>query len=422
MGWNSYDAYHQYITEDQFRQCVDSLALKLKPYGYEYAVIDFRWYIRDFNQGSRDVSRDSHIDRYGRAIPSPERYPSSANGQGFKAIADYVHSRGMKFGIHIMRGIPRTACEEDTPILGTGFTARDCAEPYDSCHNWNDDMWGVNHNEAGQAYYNSIFNLYAEWGVDYIKADDMMVPPYHKKEIEMMRKAIDQCGRPMVLSLSCGESQLSFAPHLVENANMFRISIDIWDKWSDVKRLIELAHYWSPFIGEGTWPDADMVPIGILKLNDDDFTGSPGRRTRLSEDEQYTMLNIWAMMRSPIMWGGDPISSSDEDYAKMSNTEWLDVIRSSRNNRQIYQGYGRGQAYNVWFADIEGSEEKYFALFNISDTEQEARFSFEYEYLRGESYMVRDLWQHRDLGTYSSFFATTLPAHASGLYKLTPVK
>ena len=421
MGWNSYDAYHQYITEDQFKQCVDTLAKKLKPYGYDNAVIDFHWYIKDFNVSGRDVSRESNIDDYGRAIPAVDRYPSAANGNGFKSIADYVHSKGMKFGIHIMRGIPRTAYDENTPILGTDFTARDCAEPYDSCNNWNDDMWGVNHNEAGQAYYNSLFNLYASWGVDYVKADDMMVPPYHKKEIEMMRKAIDQCGRPIVLSLSCGESQVSFAPHLIENANMFRISIDIWDDWDDIARLIELAHYWSPFIGEGTWPDADMVPIGILKKYWPGKETHEGRKTYLTEDEQYTMLNIWAMMRSPIMWGGDPITSLAEDYAKMTNTEWLNVIKNSRNNRQIYQGYGRGQAYNVWFADIENSDDKYFALFNITDEAQEATFDFEFEYLRDESYIVRDLWQKKDLGEFNGAYTITLQPHASGLYQLKKV-
>jgi len=422
MGWNSYDAYHQYITEDQFKQCVDTLAVKMKPYGYEYAIIDFRWYIKDFNQETKDQSRDSHIDDYGRAIPSPERYPSSTNGQGFKAIADYVHSKGMKFGIHIMRGIPRTSLKANTPILGTDFFAKDCAEPYDSCNNWNDDMWGVNHNEAGQAYYNSIFTMYANWGVDYIKADDMMVPPYHKHEIEMMRKAIDQCGRPIVLSLSCGESQVSFAPHLIENANMFRISIDIWDKWTDVKRLIELAHYWSPYIANGTWPDADMIPIGILRKYWPENTNNKGRETLLTEDEKFTMLNIWAMMRSPIMWGGDPISSSKKDYAMMTNTEWLDVIKNSRNNRQIYQSYGRGQGYNIWFADIENSDEKYFALFNITDEEQEALFNFEFEYLRNEKYEIRDLWQHKNLGTFKKAFKKTLAPHASAIYKLTPLK
>lgn len=422
MGWNSYDAYDQYITESQFKQCVDTLAVKMKPFGYEYAIIDFRWYIKDFKQNTKDQSRESFIDEYGRAIPSVERYPSSANGQGFKAIADYVHGKGMKFGIHIMRGIPRTSVEKNTPIYGSELFAKDIAELYDSCNNWNDDMWGVNHSEAGQAYYNSIFNMYAQWGVDYIKADDMMVPPYHKKEIEMMRKAIDQCGRPMVLSLSCGESQVSFAPHLIEHANMFRISIDIWDKWSDVKRLIELAHYWSPFIGNGTWPDADMVPIGKLKLYDEAHNLGEGRTTLLTSAEKYTMLNIWAMMRSPIMWGGDPISSSDEDYAMMTNTEWLDVIKNSRNNRQIYQGYGRGQSYNVWFADIEGSDDKYFALFNISDIDAEALFDFEFEYLRSEKYEVRDIWKHQNLGSYSKEFKIKLPAHASALYRISAIK
>ncbi len=222
MGWNSFDAYDCRIDEATFRNVVDFMAERMKPLGWEYVVIDYIWFNPtpgnwdnpNRRYGHPDVRLDSEgrpmdrltMDQWGRLLPAVERFPTAAGGRGFKPIADYVHSKGMKFGIHIMRGLPRQAYYDNLPVKGSEYKAQDIAEPWDTC-NWCNNMFGIDASKPGaQEYYDSLFALYAAWGVDYIKADDMMFPPYHAGEIEMMRRAIEKCGRPMVLSLSCGEA------------------------------------------------------------------------------------------------------------------------------------------------------------------------------------------------------------------------
>ena len=209
----------------------------------------------------------------------------------------------MKFGIHIMRGIHRIAAHNKLQILGSNSTANEIAEPFDTC-GWCNHMYGVDATKEGaQEYYNSIFKMYAEWGVDFIKADDTMFPPYHKEEIEMIRKAIDESGRPMVLSLSCGEAPLSRAEHLVKNANMWRVSADFWDDWDALKHNFDLLNSWSPFIGEGHWPDGDMLPIGKLSL--EDRPHGEERMSKFTEAEHYTLNSLVTIAKSPLMIGGD---------------------------------------------------------------------------------------------------------------------
>ena len=126
------------------------------------------------------------MDEYGRLMPAVNRFPSSANGAGFKPLADYVHSKGLKFGIHIMRGIPRQAVERNLPIRGTSYHAADVADKDNGCR-WNPDMWGVDTTKPGsQVYYDSIADLYASWGVDFIKADDMGSHLYQPAEMKAL--------------------------------------------------------------------------------------------------------------------------------------------------------------------------------------------------------------------------------------------
>jgi len=434
MGWNSYDAYHAAITEKQFCRCVDWLATNLLPYGYDYAVVDFFW----FTPGPADWNPDQWktfeihqkpgadgklqpefaMDEYGRLVPATNRFPSAANGQGFKPLADYVHSKGMKFGIHIMRGLPLQAVREKKPILGTSLTCADIVDMQSDSF-VRGTFYGVDARKPGaKEYYDSLFKLYAQWGVDFIKADDMMSPAYHGGEIELMRQAIDRCGRPMVLSLSFGEPPMAMAWNLQTNANMWRVSGDCWDRWPDLLRAFDLANAWSPFIGRGTWPDLDMIPIGRLALS-----GYPGGSKKLEHDshltppEQYALMTLWCMARSPLMWGGDPLTSLPGSVDLLRNPEVLAVDQNSANNRQIaYRNNTR-----VWVADIPGSTDKYFALFNLTDQETDVSFNFHAENLDGR-YRVRDLWQRQDAGEFGKNFARKLPPHGAGLFRLSGVK
>ena len=430
MGWNSYDAYHGAITEKQFREAVDVLAEKYLPLGYEYAVVDFCWFnpgpegwdpdnwktflISQNWEGDSVFSPTMAMDEYGRLLPAGNRFPSAEGGKGFKPLADYVHSKGMKFGIHIIRGIPRQAVALDSPILGTDLHAGDVIHYLPK--SWTNIMHIVDQNKEGaQAYYNSIFNLYAEWGVDYIKADDMMKPFYHAGEIEMMRKAIDQCGRPMLLSLSWGTSPLSYGDHLDANANLWRISGDFWDRWDKVVEMFELAANWASFAGEGTWPDADMIPIGKLCLSNYPNGRNLERLSRLSHDETQSLMSLWCIARSPLMWGGDPISTPGEYEKYLLNAEILEMNQHGVDPRQVWDRDNT----RVWTSRVPGGAGIYVALFNLDEVEKEVAFDLFWERLTG-TYAATDLWSGKKIDGVGQELSVSLPPHGSAVFKLVP--
>lgn len=431
MGWNSFDAYDCRINETEFRAVVDWMEIHLKPYGWDYVVVDYIWFNDNPGNWKNPKRRHGHpdirlnedgspidklvMDEFGRLLPSEVRFPSAKNGVGFKALADYVHSKGMKFGIHIMRGIARQAYYENTPIKGTKYKAKDIAEPWDNC-NWCNNMFGVDPTKPGaQEYYNSLFELYAKWNVDFIKADDTMYPPYHKGEITMMRNAIKKCGRPMVLSLSCGEAPLSQANHLLDNANMWRISADFWDKWEDLKHSFTLLNSWSPHIRTNRWPDADMIPIGYL--SNDNRPHGPERMSQFTVEEHYTLMSLWCISRSPLIWGGDPIKTPiDIVNTFLKNEEVLYVNQNSYDNRQVFENKGK----IAWVAKDQKNKDIFLALFNSNEVKETINFDLELEYLR-DTFKVRDLWKKQDLGVQNKTIGAQVEPHGAVLYRLTKV-
>src|SRR6266436_1130575 len=272
MGWNSWDCFATSVTEAQTKAQADQMARLLAQYGWRYIVVDIQWYephAKDFNYRP---NAKLMMDEWGRLWPATNRFPSSANGVGFKALTDYVHGQGLKFGVHLLRGIPRQAVEQNTAIKGTSFRAADIADRTSAC-SWNGDMWGVDMTKPGaQEYYESVFALFAEWGIDFVKVDDIS-RPYHRSEIEAIRRAIDRTGRPMVLSLSPGETPLDAGEHVSRQANLWRVSDDFWDKWPLLLEQFERLEKWTPFRGPGHFPDADMLPLGVISL---------GKRTRFT--------------------------------------------------------------------------------------------------------------------------------------------
>lgn len=428
MGWNSFDAYDCRINESDFKATVDYMSENLLDYGWEYAVIDYIWWhpepgnwdtprrfghpdLRYNKDGSPLHPEYTTMDEYGRLMPSVERFPSAAGGKGFKPIADYVHDKGLKFGIHIMRGIHRVAANNNTPIMGSNSTAGNIAEPFDTC-GWCNHMFGVDANKEGaQEYYNSIFKLYASWGVDFIKADDTMFPPYHDEEIEMMNKAIKQSGRPMVLSLSCGEAPVSRADHLVKNANMWRISGDFWDEWEHLKHSFDLLEAWSPFIQENHWPDADMLPIGKISLNNRPH--GPERMSKFTEAEHYTLMSLFSIAKSPLMMGGDLLTSPESSLKFLKNEEILYVNQHSVDNRQVIKHNGQA----IWIATDPANGDYFIGLFNIKDENSTVTFIFEDESLRGK-YNIRDLWDKKNIGVFETKFSASLNPHEGRIYRL----
>ena len=298
-GWNSWDCFGASVNEKQVKENADYMAKHMKDSGWEYVVVDIQWYQPTAATHEYEPFSDVEMDEYGRLLLAVNRFPSAKDGTGFTALADYIHHLGLKFGIHIMRGMPRMAAHKDLPILGTTYTARQVANPNSICA-WNPDMYGLKCEEEGAyEYYLSIFRLYASWGVDFVKVDDIAREyPHCKKEIEIISNAIRNCGRDMVLSLSPGPAPLDRAEHLKANANMWRITDDFWDKWELILEMFKRAEEWCTHSGPGHWPDADMLPVGALRQ---DYTEE--NWTRFTQDEQIIMMTLWCMMRSPLICG-----------------------------------------------------------------------------------------------------------------------
>ncbi len=368
MGWNSYDYYDTAVTEDAVKANADFMAQNLKRYGYEYVVVDIEWYSNDAAT-KRDKFQyipfgDDEIDEYGRFIPSPNRFPSSKNGAGFKPLADYCHNLGLKFGIHIMRGIPRTAAERHLPILGTDYTANDAVNPSSIC-GWNPDMYGVWDNEAGQAYYNSIIELYTSWGVDFIKCDDICDSWMYKPEdfsgwheTRMLHRAIMNSGRPITLSLSPGPAHIDKAFHYQENANMWRITDDFWDKWELLKNMFWRCEMWQDHVKTGCFPDCDMLPIGKVgagfnSLRDSNFT----------YEECKTMMTLWCFFRSPLMIGGELTMMTKENLGLLTNEKLLCFLQDGWKPRQIM----RDDNQAIWMTENRATGEKAVAFFNLAE-------------------------------------------------------
>ncbi len=361
MGWNSWDCYGPTVEEHEVKANADYMAENLKEYGWEYIVVDIRWYVENDKAGGYNQTDPRYvIDEYGRYLPAVNRFPSAKEGQGFKDLASYIHNKGLKFGIHIMRGIPKVAVENKLPIKGTNGITADQIYTTDLQCLWLRDNYTIVADKPGaQEYYNSIFELYASWGVDFIKIDDLS-RPYHKEEIELIRKAIDNCGRKIVLSTSPGETPIDAAEHVREHANMWRMVDDVWDTWPHIKHLMDVCQKWYPYIAPGTWPDCDMIPLGRISIR-----GERGadRMTRLTKDEQYTLMTLWTIFRSPLMFGGDLPSNDEFTLSLLTNSEVLDILKNSTNNRLLLNK----DSQQIWLADHTKSNDLFAAFFCVSD-------------------------------------------------------
>lgn len=406
MGWNSWDCYGPTVTEDEVKANADYMAENLLEYGWEYVVVDIRWFVENDKAGGYNVDDPRYVlDEYGRYTPAVNRFPSAADGQGFKPLADYIHDKGLKFGIHIMRGIPKVAVDQKLPVKGAkGVTADQIASASNLC-DWLPDNLTVDATKRGaQQYYNSLFELYASWGVDFVKVDDLS-RPYHEDEIEMIRKAIDRCGRQIVFSASPGETPVECAEHIASNANMWRMVGDVWDKWEDIKHLIEVAQDWYPYIGEGNWPDCDMIPLGHIAIR-----GERGadRWSKLTLAEQKTLMTFFAIFRSPLMYGGDLPTIDGRTLSLLTNLSILDVHRYGTDVRQLYQKYG------ICVVTSNVKDKVCIAIFNLRDEPMEVGIPLNDAGLQGPCSMT-ELWSGKTLADVESGQAVYLAPHGSAI-------
>ncbi|HEY9047765.1 MAG TPA: glycoside hydrolase family 27 protein [Ohtaekwangia sp.] len=413
MGWNSWDCYGPTVMEPEVKANADYMAEHLKKYGWQYIVVDIRWFVENDKAGGYNEKDPRYvIDEFGRYQPAVNRFPSAKDGKGFKALADYIHSKGLKFGIHIMRGIPKIAVDRKLPIKGAkGITADQIYTTELQC-TWLHDNYTVMADKPGaQEYYNSLFELYASWGVDFVKVDDLS-RPYHKGEVELIRNAIDACGRAIVLSTSPGETPIEAAEHVRTHANMWRMVDDVWDTWPHIAHLMEVSQKWYPYIAPGTWPDCDMIPLGRISIR-----GERGndRMTRLTKDEQYSLMTLFTIFRSPLFFGGDLPSNDAFTLSLLTNKDVLKMHHEGTEVRQLFQADGK---VAITSKDAKTGD-IYLALFNMNNEGDavEVNVTLQELGIKGKC-SVTDMWNHETVGTFTGIFGRKLLPHVSGLFRI----
>jgi hypothetical protein len=428
------------ITEPSFRANVTTQKEKLASHGWEYSVIDEGWFFENPKDRDKPDTLRYAIDPYGRYVPVPARFPSAipegmkaavksdATGAeklnatieetNFTALAEWVHGKGLKFGIHIVRGIPRVSTERNLPVEGSAFHAQDVADTTDVCP-WDPTNWGVKDTPAGQAWYDSLLRQYAAWKIDFLKVDCISNHPYKEAEIRMIRKAIDKTGRPIVLSLSPGPTSLDHAAAVSELSNMWRIADDHWDLWdSGGKDFPQGTHdqfarlaAWEKYAKPGTWPDADMLPIGELRP-------APGwgeaRTSRLTPNEVKTELTLWAIARSPMILGANLTLLDDATVAMLTNPFMLATSQTATASAEVFHEGG----LIAWKAMLPGGRVA-LAIFNTGDAPMKVErplMDFDSSF-GGEKWISYDVWNNMPMGKQNKV-ETMLPAHGCVLLML----
>lgn len=389
MGWNSWDCYGASVTEAEVIAHADFMAEHLRPYGWEYVVVDIQWSEPEAKSTRYNNFYPLAMDAFSRLVPAESRFPSAGKDVGFKNLGDYIHQKGLKFGMHIMRGIPRQAVHQNTAIKGTTKRARDIA--LNSICPWNADMYGVDVSiPEGQLYYDSLLELYASWGVDFIKVDDIadltLYGDAHKAEIHAIRKAIDKTGRDIVLSLSPGPAALKNGTFFQNHANMWRLTDDFWDHWDALYTMFDRASEWAPFIRPGNWPDCDMLPLGHIGVRAVDGGGGDNW-TRFTKDEQYLLMTLWTICQSPLMFGGTLPDIDNFTLGLLTNPAVLDIYHTLEEQREIY----RDDTWIIWQG--ASTSATYYAIFNVGASHHVLPESLAQQFYLNKGF---DCWQQKE--------------------------
>jgi alpha-galactosidase len=423
MGWNSWDAYGLSINDAEYRANTQVLA-SFKDYGWNYSVIDEGWFLQNPQDAEKPETLKYTLDQFGRNVPAPNRFPSAADGAGFKPIGDYTHSLGLKFGIHIIRGIPKKAVAENMPIAASSLHATDAADTTDTCP-WNPDNYGVKDNAAGQAYYDSLMALYAGWGVDFLKVDCIADHPYKADEIRMIASAIKKTGRPIVLSLSPGPTQVEHAAEIGQHANMWRIADDIWDGWefkgqkwpNGLLSAFDNLAKWAPYAKPGNWPDADMLPWGYLGPN-------PGwgkaRQSALTQDEQRTQFTLWAIARTPMILGGNLTKLDEFTKSLIKNKQVIAINQMAVKSGPglLKKNDGNPEPQSLWYAETGGANpRRYLAVFNLGS--QKAAWDIPWLSFRlaDKPHAVYDIWDQKHIPSAKTLHVEIAP-HGCSLFQV----
>ncbi len=420
MGWNSFDSYGVYLHEEAAMANLEAMADQLKPHGYEYFVIDNGWFGEYRLQEGTIYPAEKHahdvrINEYGHFLPSEVYFPN-----GLKPIVDRCHELGLKFGLHLMRGIPRKAYELDLPIKGTEYTARDIAntDPKDNC-TWCTYCYAVDMSKPGaQAWYDGLIRHIADMGVDFIKYDDIVPYP---REVEAVVKAIRKIDKPIVLSLSPGGKVDPNAIDFFRMANMLRVTKDVWDEQKYIDDCFEAWRKWGGKERPGFWIDMDMIPFGRLQVmsppSDDPeksvmskgdiaLSGKGVRRwSQLNKPQMRTFITLRALAASPLMMGGDLPTLDPYSLALITNEQMIACNQNGVMGSLMLEDNGL-ETWKVEQRDAPGTG--WIGVFNRTD--KPGRFELTPQRLGLDSsrYDLADVWGETDRGFGQ---AVSLPGH-----------
>jgi Alpha galactosidase A/Alpha galactosidase C-terminal beta sandwich domain len=389
----------KWLTESHVKNASDAMAAKLQAAGYSYINIDAGW---NANLGWNDW----HFD--GNGIPSPdhERFPS-----GIAGVASYVHAKGQKLGLYFTVGLEKKVYDGNHVIAGTSCRTRDIAkQPLSDVPNGWSAQYEIDwSNPCAQAYYDSIADRFASWGIDLLKIDGTTAR--NAPDIKAWQKALAQTGRPIWLTVSAWPVPLSIGDDLRQTGNSIRVDTDVecycgtvanWGH-SVVKRWNDLPS-WLPHVGPGHFPDLDSLPIN-------NNTGS-GIQDGLNDVERQSAMTFWSMASAPLYVGGDLYFLDAGAQAILTNPEVIAVDQAALMPARL-----AGGEQQKWKKPLpDGSTA--VAVYNLGSSPASITVSWSEVGLAGEV-RVRDLVERRDLGSFrASWTASNVPAHGSRLIKL----
>jgi hypothetical protein len=408
LGWSSFDVlstsrsgYGQtWLDEAHIKAASDVMQQKLQSAGYEYINIDSGWSV-DF-AWTRNT-----WDAYGVPLANAERFPS-----GIAGIAAYVHAKAQKLGIYGVVGLPSEVYNGNYPIEGTQCHAQDIArQPLTTVPNGWYGQYEIDwSNSCAQAYYNSVANRFASWGVDLLKVDGTTAD--NGPDIKAWQAAIAQTGRPMWLTVSAWPVPLSLGAEIRQVGQSVRVDTDIDCYCSTIsswtasvnQRWIDLPK-WLPYVGPGHFPDLDSMPVS-------NNTGS-GVQDGLNDVERQSVMSFWSMASSPLWVGGDIWYLDAGAVSILTNPEVIAVDQAAVIPQQIVGG--NQQQWKKTMPDGALA----VGVFNLGDGAASIQVDFASLGLSGDA-SVRDLVARADLGTFTgSFTAVNVPAHGSRLLKVT---
>jgi len=352
MGWNSWNHFGCDVSSKLLRETADQMvSTGMRDAGYKYVIIDDCW------QVARDKS--------GRIVADSIRFP-----EGIKALADYVHSKGLKFGIYTDAG--RKTCE---------------GRP------------GTYQHEEIDA------RTYAEWGVDYVKedwcyADSLDAPTQYAK----FRDALAKSGRPIVLSICEWGANWpwDWAPRM---GNLWRTTGDIDDSWNSMLANLDLSSQHGAVAGPGGWNDPDMLEVGNGGMTDDEYRAH---------------FSLWAVMAAPLIAGNDLRAMTPATKEILMNPEVIAVDQDSLGVQGYMVSARPTDQLQVFMKPLAGGG-RAVVLLNRSSLQTVMTARWHRLRLGSPQATVRDLWRHQDLGTFTDHFSATVPAHGVVMIRVMPV-